>query len=453
MTFTVDGLVRRLAELHAGAVPARYLVAFSGGLDSTVLLHALAASREQHGVALVAVHCQHGLQRGADDWEAHCRRFAASLDVPFVSRRLDIDAGDRRGLEAAAREARYAALRAVAEPGDTVLSAHHQDDQAETLLLNLVRGSGPGGVAGIGAMQPLGHARLCRPLLEVPRQSLLEYAREADLEWLDDPMNAEARYDRNWLRQAILPQLAGRWPGVAAGLARSAALASEARTLQNELADLDLEAARAPNGQCDILSVAVLRGLSPARQRNALRRAIARCALPPLPAKRLVEAVEQLVPAAPDARPLIRWPGGELRRYRNRLFLLGTEVASPPATALLLTPDGAALALGPGLGSLSLSSSGDGGIHRDRIGPGLDVRFRVGGERLRPRGRRETHRLKKLLQDEGILPWMRGSIPLLYAGDELVAVGDLWLAQSAFDASGLAVRWHDRPLLECPPLR
>lgn len=447
MSFTPDHLLRRLEELEAGRRSRRYLVAFSGGLDSTVLLHALVSVKEQHGVPLVAVHCHHGLQTAAGDWEAHCERFTASLGVPFVGRRLTIAADDRRGVEAAAREARYAALRELMADDDTVLSAHHEDDQAETLILNLLRGSGAGGVAAIGAMQPFGPGRLCRPLLDIPRRMLLRYARDAGLDWIDDPSNADPRFDRNWLRQEIMPRLGARWPGAAANLGRSAGLASEASALLNELADLDLAKAGLPPGQSGTVDLAALGSLSPSRQRNALRRAIARCGLPPPPARRLIEALETLVPASPDAQPLIRWPGAEMRRYRDRLFLMPSPAVAPPAHSLLLPADGTPLALGPGLGSLHLVDDDEGGISNDRIGAGLEVRFRGGGEKLRPHGRRETHRLKKLLQDEGIVPWMRGAIPLLYADGTLVAVGDLWVDHSAWSASGLAVRWRDRPRL------
>ena len=314
MNFTAERLLQRLAELHAGVVPNRYVVAFSGGLDSTVLLHALASLRERQPVPLIAVHCNHGLQPDAADWENHCERFAHRLGVTFILRRLVISPGDRRGIEAAARDARYASLRDVMSDGDTVLSAHHEDDQAETLVLNLLRGSGAGGVAGIGAMQRFGPGRLCRPLLDVPRSDLLRYATDAALDWVEDPSNVDTRFDRNWLRQEIMPRFEARWPGAAAGLRRSASLASETRELLNELADLDLARVGRPPGEPDRLDVPGLRSLSAARQRNVLRRAIARCGLPPAPARRLVEAVESLLPASPDAQPLVRWPGTELRR-------------------------------------------------------------------------------------------------------------------------------------------
>jgi tRNA(Ile)-lysidine synthase len=394
----------------------------------------------------VAVHCNHGLQPGAADWEAHCGRLAAAAGVSFVARRLAVAADDRRGIEAAAREARYAALLELMADGDTLLSAHHEDDQAETLILNLMRGSGAGGVAGIGAMQPFGPGRLCRPLLDVPRRALLHYAREAGVDWIDDPSNADTRFDRNWLRQEVMPRLEARWPGAAAGLRRSAGFASEASALLNELADLDLAKVGLP-GQAGTIDVTGLRGLSPERQRNVLRRALARCGLPPAPSTRLIEAVETLLPASRDAQPLVRWPGAELRRYRDRLFLLRSPPASPPARPLVLPVDGTPLALGPGLGSLHLSADDRGGISRERVGDGLEVRFRDGGERLRPHGRQETHRLKKLLQDQGILPWMRAAIPLLYADGALVAVADIWVDHAAWRAPGLAVRWESRPRL------
>lgn len=445
MTFTAEQLLLRLDELQDGLPARRYLVAFSGGLDSTVLLHALAAARTRHDVPVVAVHINHGLQSDADQWEAHCRSFAAGLDVPFVARRIAVAKATGRGTEAAAREARYAALSALTQSGDVVLSAHHQDDQAETLLLNLVRGSGPGGIAGIGALQALGAGRLARPLLDTARKDLLEYAERAGVDWLDDPSNSDLAFDRNFLRREVLPRLARRWPAAAAGLQRSARLASESQALQTELADHDLAALGWPAGDPRTIDIAALRGLSSVRQRNLLRRVIQLRGLPPPPNRRLFEAVETLIPAAPDARPLVRWPGAELRRYRERLFILPATSFASPQLPLRLAADGTDLDLGPGLGSLQLSQGVAGGIGREHVGDGLEVRFRSGGERFRPHGRRETQRLKKLLQAAGVVPWMRGWIPLLYANGSLLAVADLWVAESAWSAQGLSVHWRDRP--------
>lgn len=447
MTFIAEHLLRRLPELEGQERADRYVVAFSGGLDSTTLLHALAASRGVNDVSLVALHVNHALQPDADRWEEHCRAFARDLDVPFDVCRVVVPTGDGRSLEAAAREARYAAIMARVQPGDVVLSAHHEDDQAETLLINLLRGSGPAGLAGIGSMQRLGPGRLCRPLLDVPRQALLEYARHQGLDWVEDPSNGDPGFDRNFLRREVLPRLTERWPAATTGLRRSAELAAESRLLQHELADLDLTALARPPGNCARLDTAGLTALSPVRQRNVLKRAIELSGLPPAPSKRLFEAVATLLPAPPDAQPLIRWPGAELRRYRQLLFIL--RAASPvlPVAPLSLGADGRALELGPGLGRLRLEEDTRGGMRPQLVGSALSVRFRRGGEKLKPQGRRESHRLKELLRSAGVVPWMRPVIPLLYAGESLVAVADLWVDTAAFSAPGMAVRWEGRPAL------
>lgn len=440
MTFDPDRLLARLDELQAGRPARRYVVAYSGGLDSSVLLHALAATRQQHGLPILAVHVNHGLSPDADGWEDACRRRAGELAVDFDSVAVTVPEHSGEGLEAAARRARYAALHEKMREGDVVLTAHHEDDQAETLLLNLLRGSGVAGLAGIGAAQPFGEGRLLRPLLDLPRESLRRYALGVGLAWLDDPANEDPRFDRNYLRAEVLPCLQARWPAAAARLRASAALAAEAAQLLEELAARDL-ALLDDGGRVDIPG---LRELSPARQRNVLRLAIRRAGLPPAPATRLEQALRDLLPAREDAQPLVTWPGAELRRYRDRLFLLEEQAGPSRAAAPGLAP-GTPAQLGAGLGSLWLEKSAEGGLAPRLLDAPLRLRFRHGGEKLKPHGRRETHRVKKLFQEHGVLPWMRERVPLIYAGDELVAVADLWIADSAWSAPGYAVRWRDRP--------
>lgn len=441
MTFDVQQFLHRLVELRGNSAVNRYLVAYSGGLDSTVLLHALARFRDSLDVPLIAVHINHGWHADALAWEAHCSVIARQLDVPFLSRQLAIAADDTSGPEAAARAARYAAIRELMQPFDCVLSAHHEDDQAETLLLNLLRGSGPAGLAGIGAFQAFGSGWLMRPMLDVSRSALESYAREHDLEWVDDPSNAESRYDRNFLRREVLPVLRKRWPATVSRLAHSAQLAAEAHALQCELADIDL----ASCGSYSCIDCSGLRRLSAVRQRNVLHRAIGLAGLPAAPSKRLFEVTRSMLSARSDAQPLVAWPGGELRRYRNTLYLSAPAPSSVPATPLLLKADGLPLYLGKGRGALRLVTESAGGLRADCIGAGLRVCFRSGGERLRPHGRQERQQLKKLLQAAGILPWMRGQLPLLYAGEALVAVADLWIAHDVWSAPGLSVKWEARP--------
>lgn len=444
MTFSSDRLLAKLAELQDTAAPPRYLVAFSGGLDSTVLLHALAQSADRHRVPVAAVHVDHGLHPESPAWVRHCRGVAASFGCEFVEREVLI-AGDEVtavGLEAAAREARYRVLRDLMREGDALLSAHHQEDQAETVFLNLMRGSGLAGVAGIGAAQPFGAGRLLRPLLDVGRRELEAYAERSNLEWLDDPANADRRFDRNFLRSEIVPRLVARWPAAARRLQRSAELAAEAAELLDDLAALDL----ATLGTAKRIDIGALDRLTSPRQRNVLRHAIRRLGLPPAPSTRLQQALAELVPARADAQPLVRWPGAELRRYRGRLYILPEATPVPDTAPGPLHADHD-LRPGPGLGCLWLESDVSGGLDPRLVKPGLDVRFRAGGERIRPAGRDRTRPLGKLLQEIGVVPWMRDRLPLLYAGSDLVAVADIWLAAGATAERGYAVRWTERPAI------
>ncbi len=441
MTFNVQQLLYRMVELRGSSAVNRYLVAYSGGLDSTVLLHALASVRDSLGLPLVAVHVNHGLHADAPDWEAHCSARARQLDVPFLSRQVVIAADDKRGPEAAARSARYAAISEMMQAFDCVLSAHHEDDQAETLLLNLLRGSGPAGLAGIGAFQTFGSGWLMRPMLEVSRSAVERYARECGLNWIDDPSNAQSRFDRNFLRREVMPLLEERWPAATPRLAHSAQLAAEARALQRELADMDLVTC----GSFSRIDCVALRRLSPERQRNVLHRAIELAGLPAAPSKRLFEVVRSMLPARDDAQPLIAWPGAELRRYRDTLYLSAPLPTLLPDSQLVVQADGMPVNLGSGYGTLRLITESTGGLRAECVAAGVQVRFRAGGERLRPHGRRETQQLKKLLQSAGIPPWMRKQLPLLYAGDALVAVADLWVADDAWSEPGFAVRWEGGP--------
>ena len=445
MTFNAEVLLSRLAALHEDQ-PRRFLVAYSGGIDSSVLLHALAASSREHRTPILAIHINHGLHEDAADWEAHCRNVAADLDVAFISETVEIDERSGLGVEATARQARYDAFSDIVEEGDWLLSAHHEDDQAETLLLNLMRGSGLAGLAGIGALQRFARGMLARPLLGVSGGSIKAYADEQHLRWIDDPSNLDTRFDRNFLRQAIIPKLTERWPGVAQRLGRSAELAAEASELLNDLAQLDL-ANIATGAKPDKLDIDGLKSLSEKRQRNLLRYAVRLCGLPTPPATRLQQITHELIPAREDAQPLVGWPGAEIRRYRGKLYLLAEATDEEALATTKLTADGNWLDLGKGRGQMRLEAGVDGGIDCEAVEGGLALKFRQGGEEFCPVGRKRTHKLKKLLQEDGVVPWMRQWIPLLYSGDSLVAVGDLWIAANASKTNGYGVSWRNRPSL------
>jgi tRNA(Ile)-lysidine synthase len=442
VTFNSEGLLHALTALSEDTVrPNRYIVAYSGGLDSTVLLHALATSSEQHGVAVLAIHIDHGLQENSEEWAEQCRTAVASLDVEFQSKRVTVEHAAGKGQEAAARVARYAALASFMAPGDWILSAHHQDDQAETLLLNLLRGSGPAGIAGIAAIRPFENGWLARPLLSFSQESLRNYASSHDLSWIEDPSNSDRSFDRNFLRHEILPKLESRWPELARRLYRSSRIAGATASLLDDLAALD---AQALGDRPDRLRVDALKSLPLERQRNVLRYALRQLSLPTPSAAQLQRLLDEVVAARDDAEPVLKWNGVEVRRYRNCLYLLAPDLADLPADTAV--PKGCdRVELGHGLGALRLESGASQGLDSTLLERGLDLRYRQGGEKLRPIDQSHTKTLKNLLQERGIVPWMRNRIPLVFAGDELVAVADLWLAADAATTPGVAIHWEDRP--------
>ena len=438
MSFTRERLLEQLAgfEPHAGR-PSRYVVAFSGGLDSSVLAHAVASA----DVPVVAVHINHGLQAESEEWARHCEEFASSLGIEFHGHTVRVQLESGKGPEASARDARYTALHAEVHSGDWLLSAHHREDQAETLLLNLVRGSGPAGIAGIGAVRRFGAGWLVRPLLNFDRAELEAYAQRNKLDWIEDPSNTDRRFDRNFLRHDILPRLKTRWPDIAKRLQRSALLSGEASGLLVDLAKIDLEAL---GGQAGRLPVQDLLDLPRDRRKNLIRYALRARGLTVPTALQLDTILDDVLRAREDAQPQVRWSGGSARRYRGALYLLpDTLPASLPEGSIT----GSRLELGGGLGTLHFDPGAERGLDAHLVGPRLRLEYRKGGEKIRVDGQLHTKKLKKLLQDAGVVPWMRDRVPLVYAGDELVAVGDLFIAADAASSPGVAIRWEDRPAL------
>lgn len=431
-------------HLAAEPAPARWVVAFSGGLDSTVLLHATAhclAQRRAHGLAtppLHALHVQHDLHPDAARWASHCRTVTQRLGVSFHLRCVEVDRSGRRGVEAAAREARYRAFSDFLQPGDQLLMAHHQDDQVETLLLRLLRGSGPTGMAGMPAQRPLGRASLARPLLALPRAQLRAHADMAQLSWIEDPSNLDATFDRNYLRHRLRPTIAARWPHHAQTLLRSAALAAESAQLLQQLAALDF--ASAPQHRRDRLHIPALQRLDGARQRNLLRHWLGLNGLPLPDHNRLQRILDEVLPAAADRQPKINWPGAEVRRYRD--FLHAMPPLPPPATALELEWDLTTPFLELPDGSRLWQQWQTAGGVALRPGRPITLRFRRSGD---PAQQADQHRIKKLLQQAAVPPWLRSRIPLIYQDNDLVAIPGVAILprwRSAAAEGGIHFRWQ-----------
>jgi tRNA(Ile)-lysidine synthase len=415
-----------LSTLLADALPAlpggRLCVGFSGGVDSTVLLHLLRGIPSVREAGLRAVHIHHGLNPHAGAWAAHCTRFCDALSIALTVRKVEVmrDTGD--GLEAAARAARHAAFADMLDDDEVLAFAHHRDDQAETFLLRALRASGPD---GLGAMRPLrrfARGWLWRPLLGVPRAVLLDYARAHKLEWIEDASNEDLTLDRNYLRHRVLPLLRERWPHADAAFALSAALCAESAVL---LADEDATALAAVRGDdTDTLLVEKLMTLPVARRARVLRRWVEECALPPLPAQGVARIEQDLLTAAADSDAAFAWSGAVVRRWRGLLHTERQQAALPEDWETEW--DGRAPLALPGGGQLAL----EGAAGFDRM---LRVHARRGGERIALPGRGHTHSLKHVLQDLGVPPWLRARMPLLSDMDgTLLAAGDVAYS-AAFD--------------------
>lgn len=313
----VAAVRRRLREL-AGAGPHRYVLAWSGGLDSTVLLHVLRASGPGRGnpARLRAVHVDHGLQGAAVAFRQFCERTAQAWRVPLTVLRLRVKVPPGVSTEEAARNARRAALARVLAPGELLLTAQHADDQLESVLLALLRGAGPKGLSGMPAAMPFGASHLLRPLLQFDRAAIAAYAQARKLPWVEDPTNVQQRFDRNYLRASVLPVLRTRWPALAVTVARSAAHCASAASLVDAIASNDLEAAADGAG----LEVAVLRRLPPERRAAALRAWIVRAGAR-APNTRHLREIEAMMAARRDAHPVLRLPDCILRREGGRLLI------------------------------------------------------------------------------------------------------------------------------------
>ena len=406
-------------------------IAFSGGLDSTVLLHLLVSlSKTEPLPPLSAVHIHHGLQAAADAWPGHCQAVCDSLGLPLRILRVQVQPG--ASLERAARDARYQALAGVTGAGEALLTGQHRDDQAETLLFRLLRGAGVRGLAAMPAHRSLARGHLVRPLLDVARGELEAYAHAHHLTWIEDPSNADPRFSRNYLRHQVFPMLTQRWPQAVSSLARTAEHLNEAQELLDELAHLDLKAADQPSAfpwlPLPSLALAPLRELSDARQRNALRHWLS--PLTRLPDSNHWAGWHSMRDAKGDAQPLWRLADGELHRSGERIWWLPPLWAEFSDVSVSWPDPQKPLEL-PGNGQLEFSGQAPEGA--------LEVRYRRGGEIIEVpgRGRRD---LKRLFNECGVPGFVRGRLPLLYQGERLLAVpalAGLWAGSS----NGWQLHW------------
>lgn len=429
--FDAAWLAPRLTALLGGqAPPAGLVVAWSGGADSTALLLALVELRRgrRPGLPVAAIHVDHGLQPASRRWAAWCRRQARRLGIPLRVRRVRVEREPGESPEAAARRARYRALEEALRPGEALLFAHHARDQLETLLLQLMRGAGPDGLAGMPASRPFAHGRLLRPLLEADPGALRDFLRSRSQEWIEDPSNADASLDRNYLRTEILPRLQGRWPALLRTAGRSlrhlGAVRREAEASARRLL------ARVVDG--DAISLPLLRRL-PVAQRAAVLRAWISGAGHTLPDEARLAQVDTLAYLREDAQGRVVWGASEVRVHQDRLVLLVAHGAPDAAcgAAERIWPWRRRRAIELPGGTLRIRADERGDLDLDALPERIVLRGRPRG-RVRDAGGVSVD-VKSLLRESGIPSWQRELVPFLHevgagSGEGLLAVSDLWLA-------------------------
>ena len=403
--------------------PPHIYIGYSGGIDSHVLLH-LCASMAHLKEKITAVYVHHGLQLEADAWAEHCKKTATDLGVDFKVIRVDAIAGQGESPEEVARNARYTALRTLIETDDLLLVAQHREDQLETVLLQLFRGSGLSGLSAMPAFMNFGKGVLLRPLLDTPKIAVEDYAKLHTLSWIEDPSNQSNNFNRNFLRNAIVPLLKQRWPACDKTVARSAGHCAEAQLLLSEQA----KKVFLPifNVLDETLSISQLIAYSLTQQRLVIREWFQMLNLK-MPSQAFIERIQSdVISARPDSDPLLSGKGYCIRRYRDKLYCLKVGEAEK-IVASIWPKMQISFSFSAGQALYFMPSSA--GICYDKWQKStVVVKARSGGEKISLPGRKGHHDLKQLFQEASVAPWERAGIPLIYLDDKLAVVGDLWIS-------------------------
>jgi tRNA(Ile)-lysidine synthase len=416
-----------LVSLNSIPEVSHYYVAYSGGLDSHVLLHALKEISSSLSGSIHALHVNHGISEHAKDWVHHCESTCRNLDVNFKSFEIEEDSPKGESLEAWAREKRYQVMTEQLDSTALLVTAHHLNDQAETLLIQLARGAGVRGLAAMPALRKHNNVRLARPLLNVDQEKLLKYAKSHNLQWIEDESNSDVSIDRNFFRHQIIPKLKKRWPGIANTLHRVALHQASTSRLIDDLAEIDYCFCVAQSRAT--LQVDKLLSLSIERQSNLIRYWLRQLGLRVPDNKVMHEITNNFLLAKQESEPMVRWPDAELRRYRNQIYALKPVLEQDVETRIDW--------------DMQSPRRLSGGVLRAKLNPGkgiatdicpdaqLQIRYRKGGEKIHLSNKAHRQELKKLFQEASIPPWERDRLPLLYREGQLIAVADLWIDISA----------------------
>ncbi len=399
-----------------------YVVAYSGGLDSHVLLHALAKLKNTYQLDNIrAIHIDHGLQKASGLWSKHCKKTAVTLNISCEIITLNLQINEGESIESVAREARYQALESALQPNEMLLTAHHQDDQAETVLLQLFRGAGVNGLAAMPESKPFAQSLLVRPLLSVSQQQLREYAEQQQLDYIDDPSNFDTDFDRNFLRHEVIPLLQTRWKGIHKNLNRVAQLQAEAKYLVESSLQADLGLLLDSN---KALSINNLLLFCEVKQKAIIRLWLKQLGFKMPSEIKLKHIISDVIHAKQDANPCVDWDNVEVRRFRNYLYAV-EKLVNFDATAIIPWNANQPLRITSIGKTLKPEQLGEWQTSCQRSNQ-VTVRFRQGGERIYLPGHQQSTSLKKLMQAAKIPPWERSRIPLIYLENMLIMAYPYW---------------------------
>ena len=449
MTFEVNNLSEHLNKFNK----ANHLyVGYSGGLDSHVLLHVIIELIGKKRIT--AVHVNHQLSSNSDIWQKHCEDRCLEIGVDIICKTVSIK-NRGTGIEDAARNARYSVFEKLLKKNDLLILAHHADDQIETMLFRLFRGSGIKGMSGMPISRLLGNGELFRPLLPFFRRDLESYASANQINWIEDDSNLDIAFDRNFIRHKLIPTINERWPNSSFKLNRSANIFAESDFLINILAQKDFKIVTEVSERVGwSISIDKLNGFEIIRQKNILRYWFNLHNLT-LPSYAVLDnALNQMIGSKIDAEPIVSWGDLQLRRFNKKLYLLPLNFEDPNYSVkkkkgreLLeknsIKWDGSSHLILPDSSSLCVKLKMKGGLRID-VKKNLEIRFRSGGERCKPQGRSGSNTLKKLFQEYSLEPWLRNNIPLIYIDNRLAAVGDLWVCDefcAESDELGIQLEW------------
>ncbi len=416
------------------------IIGYSGGIDSHVLLHLLVNIPDlKYKITAVFIH--HGLQQQADDWAEHCQKTTKSLDLKFRVIKVNAKAAKGQSPEEAARNARYQAFKDIVTENDVLLFAQHRNDQLETVLLQLFRGSGLKGLSGMPAMIKFSKGKLIRPLLDISQQEISVYAQQHHLQWIEDPSNQDLRFDRNYLRQKVIPLLEQRWLGIDNTVSRAARHCAQAQGILAANAQEKMYLLYDPERQC--LSISGLLKYDDFTQQWIVRDWISQFGLR-MPSQKVMNAILQdVVLARQEANPVVQHDGYTIQRYRNGLYAV-PNIVKPELSQVVIWEKCLDPLILAGNGRL-LAEETRNGIARHIWEQGLiQVKYRQGGEKLSLANRDGRHSLKKLYQEAGIAPWLRDRVPLIYINGELAAVGTHWMSASFYvqGEASIKLRWQ-----------